>query len=444
MAADLQIAVEEAERWSRRLSITVPAERVQRTRSSVAARIAQSARLPGFRKGKLPARVIEQRFGPAIEQETVDRLIQEAYREALDEQGLVPVSRGIIDKIEYEAGTDLSFQVEFDVRPEIQLDRLGGFTVQRQPTEVGEDEVDSVLDRLREDRGVWRPLPSEADLDFGDQVTVEITPLAEAEEEASPARSYRFVLGDGNAMPAVEEAIRTLHPGEEKEFEVPLPAPPQPTDEEPSQEQAEPPESATQIREQRLRIHVVEGERKELPPLDDEFARSVGDFEGVTELRERILTDLRADTERRADNEVQSRLLDQIIEANRFDVPDSMVERYLEHLLPSRPREGAKEQTLTPEEEGRFAKLRTDFRPQAEWNLKRMLIVERITEQEGLRATQDEIDARVEELAEEHDRSPSEVWIQLEKSGQLESLEREITEDKVFEFLKSQSTVQQQ
>ena len=444
MASELQIAVEEAERWSRRLSITVPADRVQRTRSSVAARIAQSARLPGFRKGKLPARVVEQRFGPAIEQETVDRLIQETYREALDEQGLVPVSRGTIDKVEYASGADLSFQVEFDVRPEIELERLGGFTVQRQPTEVGEDEIDSVLDRLREDRGVWHPLPSEADLDFGDQVTVEITPLSESEEEASPARSYRFVLGDGNATPAVEEAILTLHPGEDKEFEVPLPTPSPPAGEEQSPEQTEPAEPATQVREQRLHIQVIEGERKELPPLDDEFARSVGDFEDMAGLRERILTDLRADAERRAESEVQGRLLDQIIEANRFDVPDSMVERYLEHLLPTRPHEGGNERALTPEEEGRFAKLRTDFRPQAEWNLKRMLIIERITEQEGLRATQDEIDARVEELAEQHDRSPSEVWIQLEKSGQLESLEREITEDKVFEFLKSQSTVQQQ
>jgi trigger factor len=139
----LKITVQEPQSWSRRLNITVPAERVKRTRSGVAAQIARNARIPGFRKGKLPTSVIEKRFGPSIEQETLDRLIQDAYREALQSQEFNPITQGKVDNVQYEPGADLVFEVEFEVRPEIQLERLSGFTVTRPSLEVGEEDAES-------------------------------------------------------------------------------------------------------------------------------------------------------------------------------------------------------------------------------------------------------------------------------------------------------------
>ena len=157
-------------------------------------------------------------------------------------------------------------------------------------------------------------------------------------------------------------------------------------------------------------------------------------------LRERILDDLRKDAEQRAEAEVRQQLLQGIMDANPFEAPGSLVDRYLDHMTGHSHADGHDHQH-TPEEDEQLDRVRTSLRPQAEWSLKRMMIVDRVAEQEGLNATQDEIDARVEALAAQHDQSPSQVWIQLEKSGQLETLEREITEDKVFEFLKSKNTV---
>jgi trigger factor len=137
------------------VTVTVPADRVKRTRVSVTEQIARNARLPGFRKGKLPTTLIERQFGPSIDQETVDRTIQEAYREALESQGLNPISQGRVEKVEYERGSDLSFEVDLEVRPEIELSRTSGFQVTRPTTELGDDDVDSVLERLREERGSW-------------------------------------------------------------------------------------------------------------------------------------------------------------------------------------------------------------------------------------------------------------------------------------------------
>jgi trigger factor len=428
---NLTIAVQQQESWSRRLSITVPAERVHRTRQSVASQIAGRARLPGFRPGKVPSGVLEKRFGPAIEQETLDRTIQDAYRDALQSENLQPITQGKIDKIDYQEGTDLTFEVEFEVRPEIEISRTSGFSVRRTEMPVGDDEVDNVLERLRDERAVWHPLEEGAKPDYGDEVMVDITVLEAAGEpvENPEARSYRFVLGEGQAIPAVEESIMTLSAGQEDDFTVHFPE--------------EFPDESRRGQEQRLHIQLVAASRKQPPEIDDEFARAVGEFDTLDALRERVLTDLREDAERRVEADVRRQLIDQIIEAHSFSVPGSMIERYLDHMTGHSHAEGEGEKHQhTPEEEERISQVRNALRHEAESSLKRMLIIERIAEQQGLRASQDQIDSRVAELASKHGRSESEVWLALEKSGQLELLEREITEDQVFEYLKSQNTIQ--
>jgi trigger factor len=423
---DLKIAVQESDAWNRRVTVTVPAARVKRTRGAVTEQIARSARLPGFRKGKLPTTLIERQFGTSIDQETVDRTIQEAYREALETQGLNPISQGKVEKVEYERDSELSFEVELEVRPEIELVRTADFTVTRPTTELGDSDVDSVLERLRDERGEWEPLPEGEKPAVGDQVGVDITALGEdgvAKEDEAP-QSYRFVIGEGQAIPEVENAILTLAAGEEGDFTVHFPD--------------DFPDEARRGEAQHLHIRVNEASRKKLPELTDEFAREVGEFEDLAALRTRVMADLADDVEQRSESEVRRQLIDQIIEANPFPVPNSMVNRYLEHMLghdPDRPH------THTPEQDAQIAQASVVLRPQAEWSLKRMLILERLAESEGLNATQDEIDARVEALAQQHNRNPSEIWLQLEKSGQLEMLEREITEEKVFQHLLAQSTV---
>jgi trigger factor len=424
----LKIAVQEPEAWSRRLSITVPADRVSRTRGTVTDRIARSAKIPGFRKGKLPSSIVEKRFGPTIEQETVDRSIQEAYREALEAEGLTPISQGRIDRIEYERGQDLTFEVELEIRPELELGRVSGFNLTRPAAEVNDEDIDAVLERLREERGTWESADPGARPDYGDQVTVDITALEAAEEgaEEEGARSYRFLIGEGQAIPDVEQAILTLAPGEESEFAVRFPD--------------DFPDETRRGQEQKLRIKLNEVQRRVLPEIDDEMAKAVGDFENLGALRERVRADLETDVRQRADSEVRRQLIDFILEANPFGVPSSMVDRYLDYMTGHSHEEGEKHDH-SPEQEEQIAKYRESLRPQAEWALKRTLIVEHVAEREGLTATQDEIDAKVEELATARDRSPGEVWLQLEKSGQLEMLEREITQDKVFDFLLGQNTV---
>src|SRR5690606_33301340 len=138
-SSELKIAIEEPRAWARRLIITVPAERVARERGEVARRLAQRLKLPGFRKGRVPAQVLERKYGPAIESETVERIVGNAYREALRAEGLEPITQGSVEEVDYQPGSDLTFRVAFEIRPQIQLERLGGFQLVRERPEVRDE-----------------------------------------------------------------------------------------------------------------------------------------------------------------------------------------------------------------------------------------------------------------------------------------------------------------
>ncbi|HEX2166401.1 MAG TPA: trigger factor [Longimicrobiales bacterium] len=417
-APELTVTVEKPGAWSRRLTITVPADRIAREKKDAVQRLSKRVKLPGFRQGRIPTAVMEKKFGPAIEQEAVEKVINDAYREAIESEGLQPISQASVENLNYEPGSDLSFNVELEVRPEIELERIGGFTVVREQTPVSDEQVDEVLQKLREENAVWRT-KEEGTPVAGDMATVEITPLDDATEaEPSKPRQYQIVIGEGQALQAVEDAIITLKAGDAAEFEVDLP------------ENAEEPNGPT--KPHRMHIRLTELKTPEYAALDDEFAKGLGDFDSLAVLRERIAEDLSRETEKEAERGVRMQLVQQIIDANSFEVPQSMVRGYLDQMMPAR--EGADPEKLE--------ELRMQMWPMAEVALKRSMVVDRVAEMEALRPTSAEMDARIDEMAERMGRPRREVIAQMHKGGQLDQLEQEITEEKVFDYLKSLSEIQ--
>jgi trigger factor len=413
-ASALQVSVQEQERWRRRMSVTVPASVVRQEEQRAAKKLASKARMKGFRKGRVPARVIESRFGGALRREALDRLIGEAYRHALAVERLRPISEGEVEDLRYEPDEDLSFSITFDVQPVIDLQRLGGFAVERSIPAVTAEHVEGVLARIQEQNGVWRPVEEGAPED-GDLVSVKLIKL-EGDEEAD-AREYDIVIGQGDAIPDIEAAIKTLDPGRTGDFEISFPE--------------DFPDESRRGEAGRVRV-TLQGRRKlEVPELKDDFARQVGPFESLDQLRSKVREDVEREAAQRAEAVVRGRLLDFVIEANPFEVPVSMVDRYASGIIGD-----GKE---IPED--RLREIREQLRPEAERAVKRILVVERIAETQNLAAGEDEIDARVEEIAAANDSTAAQVYASLQKAGRLESLERELTERKVFDFLKEQSQI---
>ena len=412
--SDLQVEIHNHGSWGRHLTITVPADRLEAERHSAAKRLAQKVRLPGFRKGKVPAQVLEKKFGGAVEQEMLENVMGAAYREIIQREGLQPISQAAIENVDYQPGQDLKFDVHFEVRPEIELNRLGGFHVRRPPMDVGDEAVDRVIQRLREEHATWHPIEPGQAIVNGDQAVVEITSLEGS--SANQSRRYQVFLGQEQVRPEIEEAIRTLAPGEEGEFTVDLPEG----------------EDETSLKPSRIRINLVEAKRPEYPELTDEFAQGLGAFDSVATLRERVREDLQKEAASEAERAIRHDLISQIVDANPFDVPDSMVNQYLDQMI--RPRKG--------EDPARMEEFKQAAYPGAQQALRRMLVLDRVADLEGLRPAPSEVEQRIEEIAGRVGKSADELRTQFQKSGRLGEIEESITEEKVFDYLKSLSTIE--
>ena len=412
--SELLVEIHNHGSWGRHLTITVPADRLEAERHSAAKRLAQKVRLPGFRKGKVPAQVLEKKFGGAVEQEMLENVMGAAYREIIQREGLQPISQAAIENVDYQPGQDLKFDVHFEVRPEVELNRLGGFHVRRPPMDVGEEAVDRVIQRLLEEHATWHPIEPGQAIVNGDQAVVEITSMEG--QSANQSRRYQVFLGQEQVRPEIEEAIRTLAPGEEGEFTVDLPEG----------------EDETSLKPSRIRINLVEAKRPEYPELTDEFARGLGAFDSVATLRERVREDLQKEAASEGERAIRHDLISQIVDANPFDVPDSMVNQYLDQMI--RPRKG--------EDPARMEEFKQAAYPGAQQALRRMLVLDRVADLEGLRATPSEVDQRIEEIAGRVGKPADELRTQFQKSGRLGEIEEGITEEKVFDYLKSLSTIE--
>jgi trigger factor len=418
-----QVAVEEEAAWKRRLTVTVAPQHVRSARQREQKKLARRVKIKGFRKGKIPPRVIEERFGPTIDQEVLSSLLQEGFREAIRARELHPISDPVVGDVQYQAGESLTFQVEVEVMPELQLARVGGFRIERPEVSVGDDEVDEILERMRADHAILEPVDRQAE--DGEVVSVLIRhpdedddEEEEEEEEEEDRKPYRFELGAGLAIPDVEDAIRSLEPGNEGTFEVTYP------------DDFDTPELAGTTRE--LRIELLDVKTKRLPELDDDLAREVGDFDSLDALRAAVTEDLVKHREREAEDVVRERLIDSMIEANAFEVPPSLVERYLDRVIEAPDDAPADE----------VEKARRTLGPAVERQIKRDLILERLIDSEGLAVSEAEVEERLQTLGERGGLSPAEVRKRLAREKRLDALRQQIATDKAFDFLASQSTIE--
>jgi trigger factor len=461
----LRIELDEHERWRRTLRISVPAEVVEREQEKALRSYAARIKVPGFRKGKAPLSAIE-RHAPAVLRDTLERIADEAYRLALRERSLEPISEGDVAGVDFRPEGGLSFSVSFDVAPVLALTRLEGFEVERPRAAVEDSDVEAVLRRLLAENAIWRPAEDDGSPREGDLVTVEIERLdggggegasgertptagassvtdrphagAAAARREEPARAplpdlglpwlrrlrlradtrlgkrFQLVLGEGDALPELEAAIRSLAPGQARDVVIPG---------DPSWGPGASP--------LHLRLALVDRRMRELPELDDVFARSLGELEGVDALRQRVRADLEEEARDAAEKLLRERLLDAAIAANPFEVPASLVARRIDAALGDT--RGADPEVV--------ARARAELAEGAEAAVKRTLIAQRIAEQEGLGATPQEVEERLAGLAALGGVAPEQVRARLVQSKRLDALVRDVTERKVVAFLAGRSGI---
>ncbi len=411
-----QITVEKTaeDSASKSLRVTVPVDRVREAEAKAVKYYAQRARLPGFRPGKAPEAVVRKRFNDAIRQTVLEEVLREGWETAKSSESLKPIADPSVRNLKFEDGSPIEFDLLIEVRPEIKLDRIGGFKVDRQVAPVPDGAVEERVASLQEAKAAWIPVTGEKPSP-GHMVRVEVAPIEDG--TAGPAQPYDLVLGQNQAIPELEERIMGLFPGETSETEVRFPD--------------DHPEESRRGQSRRVRVALHEVKRQELPPLDDAFAREMGDFENLDAFRAAVRRDLERDAERAADAQVRQALLTQVVEANGIQAPESLVHRLMHGY--------AEVYRIPPEQLPTFEQ---QFHQIAETQVKRDLVLDALVEQQGLRATEAEIDGRIATMAETRGVSPGELYGSLQKANRLAELERGITEEKAFDFLLQQSSVE--
>jgi trigger factor len=259
------------------LRVEVPVELVETAEKKAASYYAKRVRLPGFRKGKVPLAVIKKKFPDAIRDNVIRDLVEESWKVALDQESLEPIAEPQVSDLKMEAGSPITFQLAVAVKPELELSR------QRAP---------------------WAPVEDENPV-TGDLVSITITPLEEGGSQEG--KQYQVVLGDGQALPDIEEQVMRMRSGETAETSVRLPD--------------DYPDEAKRGAARAIRIELHEVKRQQLPDLTDEFAREVGDFDSTDALKSAVRSDLEVEAGREADMEVRRLLIGH--ERFRRGVPDT-------------------------------------------------------------------------------------------------------------------------
>jgi len=405
---DIQITTKKSEGVERLLEVSVPLATVTAEEEKTARRYATSVRLPGFRPGKAPPAMVRKRFKDAIRQQVLETLVQEAFKEVIEREKLDVAAQPHVHDVKFDEGQPLTFELHLEVRPKLDLARTEGFRITRTETPVGDEAVAQQMETLRDQKATWAPVeekPRE-----GDMVKVLLSTPETAGGEMPEGSPYNIVLGGGQAIAGVEELIMELAPGETKERVVKWPD--------------EFPDEAQRGQTKNVRVTLQEVKRKSSPALDDAFAREVGDFDGIDALRAAMRVDLEDHARRDADAMVRQQLIDEITQANPFDVPPSWVNRMIDAYMQA--------YKIPAEQRDTFA---AEFAAVAERQVRRDMIIDAIAEQQKLEATEKDVDDRVAKVAEQRGTDPGQVYSSLQKAGRLPEIERSITEEKVFEWL---------
>jgi trigger factor len=417
---------ETKETTKREISVEIPAAEVTRETDALIQKYQKLARLPGFRKGHVPASIIRQRFAEDIKTDVVESLVPRYFRQEADKQGLIPVSQPRVTDLHIHDGEPLRFKASFEILPEIKVDGYKELRADKPVIDITDDEVEQALNHLREQHATYaaiegRPL---ADGDFA-QVALDGKPKA-GEGQPVHMDDVLVEIGGTNTMPEFNENLRGASAGEEKAFEV---------------------KYAEDSSDKRLSgqtfdytVKVLSLKQKSLPELNDEFAKELGEFTSIEDVKERIRENMEEEKRHTAEHEAKDRLVAELVKRNDFEVPEAMVDRQidvrLERGLRALAAQGMRAEDMKKMDLNR---LRAGQRDQALQEVKASLLLDKIADLEKIEVGDEEIDHEIEALATQTKQTSEAVRARLTRDGALDRIRNRIRNEKTLNLLYHQS-----
>lgn len=421
----MEVLVEESGSIRRRMTVKIPADRLEEMITGRLKRLSKQVKLPGFRPGKVPMKIMEAQYGPQALNEAQGELIQQSYLEALGEKGLKPAGMPKIEALKVNRGQPLEYVAEFDVYPVVSKLDLAGQTVERPQCTISEADVDRTIETMRKQQQAWDTVDRAAKED--DQVTIDFKGTLGGEAfEGGEAQDVQLVLGSNTMVDGFESGLVGSKAGEQKILKVTFP------------KDYQSPVLAGKETEFTVDVKTVSESR--LPEIDEDFAKKLGVEDGnVEKLREEVKQNLEREKEMRLRNVLRTRVLNQLLESNEIDIPESLLteekgrmqETFARHQQSSG---GAGLPGIDDESLTKMATRRVTLG----------LVLSEIVSSKGIAADADLVKKRVEELAQGYE-SPEEIvrW-HYEKPGRLQEIESVVLEEKVVETVLETATIEDQ
>ena len=420
-------ATETREGTRREISVEVPATEVQRETDALIQKYQKLARLPGFRKGHAPASIIRQRFSEDIKTEVVEALVPRYIRQEAEKNGLIPVSQPRVTDLHIHEGEPLRFKANFEVLPEIEVSGYKELHADKPVIQVTDEEVDQALNHLQEQHASFDAIEGRpaADGDFA-QASLDGKPREGVEGQPVHMDDVLVEIGGKNTMPEFNEHLRGASAGEEKTFEVRYPE---------------------DTSDKRLAgktfdytVKVLSLKKKTLPELNDTFAKELGDFTGIDDVKKRVRENMEAEKKHTAEHEAKDKLVAELVKRNDFEVPEAMVDRQidvrLERGLRALAAQGMRAEDMKKMDLNR---LRAGQREQAVQEVKASLLLDRVADLEKIEVGDEEIDREIEALATQTKQTSEAVRARLTRDGALDRIRNRIRNEKTLNFLYHQS-----
>ena len=421
---NLNVTVSKTSTWQRSVQLEIPREEVESEEKRLLKAYRQKVKVDGFRQGKAPENIILQRHGDDIRAEAIEAVLPRALAVALEENEIAPIIPPRVEKLDYGETGPLTIQATVEIMPEFEVKGYHGLKLEKPVHEITEQDVEEALTGLQERTAEL--VPVERPADYGDYLVADIL---ECDQGGTPIIGKRaanrtlHVAGEGEGAEVGHQLVG-VEKGADRRVVVELP------DDAPAA--AQPGGMQRQV----FLVQVNEIKEKHLPTLDDEYARALGDFEDLDDLRQKVREDLRENVEAEARRQMTGQAIDTLIRKNVVEVPESLVRRYLESVVQDH-RQAAGDQPIDEEA------IRRQYRGLAQAQMKWQLIQMRIADQEAVEVSEEEVRERVDKFAAGYKLEPKEAYSVLSQQGRLDRIRADIREEKVVDLILNEAKVKE-
>jgi len=424
-ALPFRLSVEAPEPCLRVIKVEVPRSEYDRQYQRRLAAAVRGHQRPGFRKGKTPPAIVERELGGRLRAETFEGLVPQAYRAAVIEHKLFPITEPALENLVFEDDRDLAFDLRVEVRPELVARDYEGLPVVERAVVVTTAEVDQVLERLRENRAIYETVARPAAT--GDQVVLDLVPRREdgSLDHDRQASGQRVTIGDEHNLPDFNDGLLGAAAQEEREIAASYPA--------------DYPNPDLRGRTVTFHCRIEAVQAKVLPPLDDAFASRLEAGQTLLELRGRIREGLESEGRKRVAEEMDEQVIDGLIARNDVPLPPSMVEAWLRSGLQDLHQRN--QHLGRPNSDEEDARYREAARPVAERQIRALFLLEAVRRQEALEVADADVDARIEAIAAENGFDLAKYRQYVEQGEEKDRIRHALEERRTYDFLLSRAQI---